>query len=125
MHVLDSTDGGATVTYLLHDARLSLRKGDVATRLILNELDLDLAPLATRLVLVVLILIAGGALSWPLGAAGVDGTVATRHELVLDGRRVFVGDGGDVGHVEGEKGRQKVVEVVRRELYRCRMPKGE
>lgn len=39
-------------TDLLHDAGLSLGEGDVTTRLVLDELDLDLSSLAAGLVLV-------------------------------------------------------------------------
>ena len=84
----------------------------MAARFILDELDLDLASFASRLVLVVLLVLTRGALSWTLDATGVDGAIATGDELVLRGRRVFVGDGGDVGHDAGEKVGGKVVRVV-------------
>lgn len=46
------TTGMTGTTDLLHDAGLSLGEGDVTTRLVLDELDLDLSSLAAGLVLV-------------------------------------------------------------------------
>lgn len=46
-------------SHLLHDTRLPLREGDVSTRLVLNELDLDLTALTARLVVVVIIVVGG------------------------------------------------------------------
>src|SRR3569833_4672852 len=55
-------------THLLHDAGLSLGIGDVTTRLVADELDLDLAALASAL-LVVVVIVVGGARSLGLGSA--------------------------------------------------------
>ena len=53
------------VTDLLHDASFSLGKGNVSTRLVLNELDFDLSSLATWLVVVVVIVVGGsGRSAW-------------------------------------------------------------
>lgn len=56
-------------TYLLHDARLPLGEGNVSTRLVLNELDLDLATLAAGLVVVVVVIVVGGGLALALDTA--------------------------------------------------------
>ena len=58
---------GGSVTYLLHDTGLALREGDVATRLVLDELDLDLPALAAGLVFIVVVVV--GSRTWALGAA--------------------------------------------------------
>lgn len=54
-------------THLFHDAGLALGKGDVATRLVLDELDFNLSALAAGLVVVVVIVVGSGARA--LGAA--------------------------------------------------------
>lgn len=61
--------------HLLHDAGFTLGEGDVTTRLILNELDIDLPPLTARLVIIVVVVIRSGAYPRALHAASV-GTVA-------------------------------------------------
>ena len=53
--------GAGVSAYLLHDSGFSLREGDVASRLVLDEFDLDLPPLAAGLgVLVVVVVVASG-----------------------------------------------------------------
>jgi hypothetical protein len=47
-------------TNLLHDARLPLGKCDVATRLVCDELDLNLSALATGLIIVIIVVVGGG-----------------------------------------------------------------
>lgn len=90
---------GAKTTNLLHDAGLALGEGDVAARLVANELDLDLAALAAALVVVVIVVV-GSAGAGALDAATLDGSIA-----IADGMRVVkvVGRGvvvlvSDVGH---------------------------
>ena len=56
-------------THLLHDAGLPLGEGDVTTRLVLDELDLNLATLAAGLVVVIVVVVGGGAGALALDAA--------------------------------------------------------
>jgi hypothetical protein len=69
--------------YLLHNTSLSLRERDMATRLILNELDFNLATLTTGLVIVVVLIV--GAHAVALGAPFRPGlkVIMTRGELVI------------------------------------------
>lgn len=86
-------------THLLHDTRLPLGEGDVATRLILNEFDLNLSALATGLVIIIVVVV--GAHARALGAAVVSGAVTGGLlQVVLSRRRVLLTDGSDVGHDE-------------------------
>ena len=105
-------------TYLLHNTGLPLGEGDVATRLVGDELDLNLATLASTLLIVVVVIVghAGtGALDTArLGAAVADGMAVV--EIV---RRRLVVLVGNVGHclttiLRGyhEKGKKKVVEML-------------
>jgi hypothetical protein len=76
-------------THLLHDTGLALGEGNVSTRLVLDELDLNLPALAAGLVVVVVVVVGGRARA--LGAAvciaDIEGAVA----VVVDrGRRVLV-----------------------------------
>ena len=57
-------------TYLLHDTSLSLGKGDVTARFVLNEFDLDFSSLATRLIVIIVVVIGGGA-----GSRALDATI--------------------------------------------------
>ena len=90
------------LTNLLHDTGLALREGDVATRLVSDELDLDLAALATWLVIVVVLVIGG---RWALTLdstvlVGCSVSVAYGVRIVKyrwAGLLVLV---GDVGHVD-------------------------
>lgn len=88
------------ITNLLHDASLAFGEGDVAARLVTNELDLDLAALATAL-LVVIIVVVGRARAGALDTAGLADIVVA----VADGMRVLKFGGrrlvvliSDVGH---------------------------
>jgi hypothetical protein len=89
----------AAGTYLLHDAGLALGKGDVATRLVLDELDLDLPALAARLVVVIVVVVGGRAraLGAAIGIGGVEGAVAVAVVVELR-RRVLVVFGDLAGH---------------------------
>jgi hypothetical protein len=81
---------------LLHDTSLALREGDVATRLVLDELDLDLATLTATLLIVLIVILTSHGGSWALGTTGVaagTGEVVTRRRLVKAGGGV-----SDVGH---------------------------
>lgn len=87
-------------TYLLHDTSLALGKGNVATRLVADELDFDFAALAAALVIVIIIVIGRGR-AGALDTAGfvvVDIAIAHGMRVVqLGGRGLFVLI-GDVGH---------------------------
>jgi hypothetical protein len=54
----DDGSGRWRLNDLLHDARLPLRESDVTTRLVLNEFDLNLSPLAATLFIIVVVVIA-------------------------------------------------------------------
>lgn len=72
----------------------------MATRLILDELDLNLSALATGLVIVVVVVV--GAHARTLGTAVVSGAVTGGLlQVVLGRRRVLLTDGSDVGHGAG------------------------
>lgn len=75
--------------HLLHDAGLALGEGDVPTRLVLDELDLDLAALTAALLVVIVIVVGGGAGALALGATALDDT-AVLEVVVLLVRRVWV-----------------------------------
>lgn len=69
----------------------------MATRLILDELDLNLSALATGLVLIIIVVV--GAHARAFGTAVVSGAVTGGLlQLVLSGRRVLLTNSGDVGH---------------------------
>ena len=91
-------------TYLLHDAGLALGKGNVATRLVLDELDLNLATLAAGLVVVVVVLfLVARALDAAIGILLAVGAIVVGGVcIVVDGRRrvlVVFGDFGGHGYV--------------------------
>lgn len=77
-------------THLLHDAGLALGKGNVSTRLVLDELDLNLATLTAGLVVVVVVIVGGGGLALALDAAGLG--VAVVELLFVVVGWVLVGD---------------------------------
>ena len=87
-------------TYLLHDTSLPLGEGDVATRLILDKLDLDLAALTAGLVVIIIIVL--GAHAVALGATGV-GAVTRLLQVIVLARGELLVDGSHVGH-DGGKG---------------------
>ena len=90
--------GGKGPTYLLHDTSLSLGEGDMATRLVLNELDLDLAPLATGLVIVIIVVV-GSAGTRALDASALERAIAVLQIVVGGGRVGLVIVGELVGHI--------------------------
>jgi hypothetical protein len=55
----------------------------VTTRLVLNELDLDLAPLAAALVIVIVVVVGGVAGASALSATGLDGAVTVLKVIAL------------------------------------------
>ena len=81
--------------YLLHNTSLALGEGDVATRLILDKLDLNLAALTARLVVVIIIVL--GAHATALGAAVVR-AVAGLLQVIVTRREFLLADGSHIGH---------------------------
>jgi hypothetical protein len=88
-------------TYLLHDAGLALAEGDVPTRLVGDELDLDLPALAAGLVVVVVVVVGRRARAFgaAVRVADIEGAAAVVVQL---GRRVLVVVGDFRGHGGGE-----------------------
>lgn len=72
-------------TNLLHDTSLSFGESDVTTRLVLDELDFDLSPLAARLVVVVVIVVGGCGIG---GALSLDASLFGRNAVVVGGRGI-------------------------------------
>ncbi len=92
-------DGGEQSTDLLHDAGLALGKGNVSARLVADELDLNLAALASAL-LVIVVVVVGRRSTLALDAArlGWRAAIANRVGVVEVGGRALVVLIGDVGH---------------------------
>lgn len=89
--------------YLLHDTRFALGESDVATRLVLDKFDLDLAALAAGLVIIVVVVVhvlAGtSALDAAVGIASSEGAIAIAGAcIVVGGRGVGVVVGDFSGH---------------------------
>ena len=84
-------------TYLLHDAGFALGEGDVSTRLVLDELDLNLAPFAPGLV-VIIVVVVGGAGTRTLDASALQSAIAVI-QIVWSSGRVGLVVGGDLAHV--------------------------
>lgn len=75
-------------TDLLHDTGFALGKGNVTTRLVLDELDFNLSSLTTGLVIIVVVVVGGS--SGRRGALPLDASVlghAIAIALVIVGRR--------------------------------------
>lgn len=90
---------GGDMTNLLHDTSLALGEGDVSTRLVLDELDLNLATLATRLVIIVVVVV-GSAGTRALDASALERAIAIL-KIVLGGGRVGLVGGGQLSHCCG------------------------
>lgn len=91
-----------SATHLLHDTRLPLREGDVATGLVLDELDFNLSAFATGLILIIVVIFSTDAIA--LGHVGVGGAVTGGGLVeVVEGSRggFLLTDGSNVGH-DGE-----------------------
>jgi hypothetical protein len=101
----EGREGQRGETNLLHDTGLALGEGDVATRLIRDELDLDLSPLTTGLVIVVVVVVGGR------GTLALEATTLAGRGAIPDGVVVEGGGGslvvvvGDVGHGGDEESR--------------------
>jgi len=67
-----TTRGCDELAHLLHDPGLPLGEGDMTARLVRDELDLNLSPLTTGLVIIIVIIVSSG---WALtlGTATVSG----------------------------------------------------
>jgi len=74
--------------HLFHDTRLALRESDVTAGFVLDEFYLDLSPLATWLVIIVIIVISSGADTRTLHAAVLSSrcTIAGRKRVILSRR---------------------------------------
>jgi hypothetical protein len=72
----------------------------VATRLILNELDLNLAALTARLVIIIVVVL--GTHAAALGTAGVS-AVTGLLEVIVGGRKLLLTNSSHVGHDGGWK----------------------
>ena len=91
----------AISTYLFHDTSFALGEGDVPARLVLDELDLDLAPFAPGLVVVVVVVVrSAGARA--LDASALQSAIAVV-QVIWSGGRVGLVVGGDLGHVRYRK----------------------
>ena len=88
------------ITHLLHDSSLALGKGDVTTRLVLDELDFDLAALTAGFVVVVIIVVGSGAGALTLDAATLDVAVLEVVVFVVLVGRILVNDLGGHGEVQ-------------------------
>ena len=73
-----------TASYLLHDTSFSLGEGDVSTRLVLDELDLDLPAFSDSFLIVIVVIVTCHGSSWSLGASGVNSIAGQ----IVAGRRV-------------------------------------
>ena len=86
-------------THLLHDTSLSLGECDMATRLISDELDLNLSALASWLIIIVVVVVCGS-LTRSLDATRFN-CVAIADSVLIESRgRTLVVLVGDVGHFD-------------------------
>lgn len=56
-HAIDASIRAGKCAHLLHDSGLALGKGDVTTRLVGDEFDLNLPPFATGLIIIIVIVV--------------------------------------------------------------------
>jgi len=94
--VTGSEFGGGR-TDLLHDASLAFRESDVSTRFILNEFDVNLPPLATGLVIVVVVVVGSSTDARTLDTSSLS-AIAIAGRVIKAGGGLVVGI-SDVGHV--------------------------
>ena len=94
--------GVVVETHLLHDTSLSLGEGDVATRFVLDELDLDLATLTAALI-VIIIVVVGSTDARTLGASRLGAIASAGDEIVMGRRRVLLSDSSDISHCAEER----------------------
>ena len=86
----------ARLAHLFHYTGFPLRESNVTTRLVLNELDVNLSSLAPRLVIVVVIVVSGSRNAWTLDASSIAVAVASQR-VVSAGTVLSIGI-LDVGH---------------------------
>ena len=91
-------------TYLLHDASFALGEGDVPTRLVLNEFDINLPTFTAGLIVIIVVIIGGSTDARTLDSTVVG--VAIGVAWVVGGRGVGCVGVRDVGH--GELATKKV-----------------
>lgn len=91
-------------TYLLHDTSFALGKGNMPTRLVLDELDFNLSSLAAGLIVVVVIVVGSSARTLDAAVLHAERAISV---VVDGGRRVLVVLGDFAGH-GGCRGRQCV-----------------
>ena len=96
--------GSDECAYFLHDSRFALREGDVTARLVLDEFDIDLPPLTTSSLVIVVIFIRCSAYSRTFDTTCV-GAIARRVVVSWRGIRI-----SDVSHVR--KGRNGATGLV-------------
>lgn len=76
--------------YLLHNTGLALGKSDVATRLVLNEFDLNLTALTAGLIIIIVVVLGAHATALSTAvvraSAGLLQVIVTRRELLLADR---------------------------------------
>jgi hypothetical protein len=84
-------------TDLFHNTRLPLGECDVTARLVGDELDLNLSPLASGLI-VVIVVVVGRRGTLAFDAARLDGIAVSDGMLVEGGGRALVVLVADVGH---------------------------
>ena len=89
-------DGTPWPAHLLHYTGFPLREGNVTTRLVLNELDVNLSSLAPRLVIVVVIVVGSSRNAWTLDAPSI--AVAVAGQRVVSAGTVLGIGILDVGH---------------------------
>lgn len=102
-----SREGGRDATDLLHDTRLALGEGDVATRLVLDELDLDLPALTAGLLFIVVVGVVGTTLGAAILRCGAVAGGGGLLQLFLGGRSILLSDGRDVGHDGSKEARKR------------------
>jgi hypothetical protein len=111
--------------YLLHDAGFSLGEGDVPTRLVADELDLNLPPFASALFVVIVVIV--GTRTLAFDAAGLGGDrIAIAVRLVQVGGRCLVVLIRDVGHFPPSiiECRPYKADRKRQKWWRCSFERG-
>ena len=90
IHARDTIASVLASTHLLHDPRLSLRKSNVPTRFILDELDVDFPPFSAWLVVVVVVIVCCSGDARPLDASIVAVAIARRAQAIVLGTRAVL-----------------------------------
>lgn len=85
------------LAHLLHYTGFPLRESDVTTRLVLDELDVNLSSLAPRLVVVIVIVVSSSRHAWTLDASSI--AIAVTSQRVVSTGAVLGIRILDVGHI--------------------------